>query len=162
MKWIVAFFFSGFLLSVQAQSASWQQKAQYTMQIDMDVQTNRFTGKQKLVYSNNSPDALNKLFYHLYLNAFQPNSSMDVRSRELGKKMVLGKPDRESRVKERIDKLKPDEIGYQKILSIKLNGVAQKFTYHETILEVHLSKPILPGTKAVLDMEFEARAFGTA
>lgn len=157
MKWIVAFFFSGFLLSVQAQSASWQQKAQYTMQIDMDVQTNRFTGKQKLVYSNNSPDALNKLFYHLYLNAFQPNSSMDVRSRELGKKMVFGNPDWDSRVKDRIANLKPDEIGYQKILSIKLNGVAQKFTYHETILEVHLSKPILPGTKAVLDMEFEAQ-----
>ena len=48
----------------------------------MNVNTNQFTGKQKLEYSNNSPVTLNKVFYHLYLNAFQPNSSMDVRSRD--------------------------------------------------------------------------------
>ena len=67
-----------------AQTDRWQQAVKYNMNIDMDVNTNRFTGKQKLEYSNNSPIALNKVFYHLYFNAFQPNSSMDARSRELG------------------------------------------------------------------------------
>ena len=71
-----------------AQSDRWQQRVKYTMNIDMDVNTNRFKGTQKLVYTNNSPDVLNKLFYHLYFNAFQPNSSMDVRSQELGKTLV--------------------------------------------------------------------------
>ena len=42
------------------------------MDIDMNVTTNRFTGKQKLEYTNNSPDTLYKVFYHLYWNALQP------------------------------------------------------------------------------------------
>lgn len=140
-----------------AQPDRWQQKVKYTMNIDMDVTKNQFTGKQKLEYTNNSPDKLDKLFYHLYFNAFQPNSSMDVRSRELGKTLINGRPDWDGRVKDRISKLKDDEIGYQKIKSIKINGVSQPFQYHETILEVNLVKPILPKTKVTLDMEFEAQ-----
>ena len=81
-----------------AQTDRWQQAVKYNMNIDMDVATNRFTGKQKLEYSNNSPFALTKVFYHLYFNAFQPNSSMDARSRELGKVLVNGRADWDGRV----------------------------------------------------------------
>ncbi len=140
-----------------AQADRWQQKVKYNMNIDMNVNTNRFTGKQKLEYSNNSPVALNKVFYHLYFNAFQPNSSMDARSRELGKVLVGNRPDWDGRVKDRILNLKEDEIGYQKIISLKMNGVPQPFTYHETILEVNLTKPIAAKSKVVFDMEFEAQ-----
>jgi len=144
-------------MSSIAQPNRWQQKVKYTMNIDMDVQTNRFTGKQKLAYTNNSPDALKKVFYHLFFNAFQPNSNMDVRSRELGKILINGKPDWDTRVEDRISKLKEDEIGYQKIISLKMNGVPQPFKYHETILEVNLTQAIAPKTKVVFDMEFEAQ-----
>ena len=140
-----------------AQSDRWQQRVKYTMNIDVDANTNRFTGKQKLAYTNNSPDVLNKLFYHLYFNAFQPNSSMDVRSQELGKTLVNGRPDWDGRVKDRISKLSAEEIGYQKIISLKMNGIAQPFKYHETILEVNLTTAIAPKTSVVLDMEFEAQ-----
>src|SRR5688500_9323429 len=146
-----------------AQPDRWQQRVKYTMDINMDVSVNRFTGKQKLEYTNNSPDTLHKVFYHLYFNAFQPNSMMDVRSRELGK-IVLGKDragndvhDWDDRVRDRILNLKPDEIGYQKILSLKMNGAAQPFEVKETILEVKLTKPILPKSKVVFDMDFEAQ-----
>ncbi len=132
-------------------------RVKYTMDINMDVNTNRFTGKQKLEYTNNSPDTLYKLFYHLYWNAFQPNSMMDMRSRELGKIKVNGRPDWDGRVRDRISKLKPDEIGYQKVISLKMNGVNQTYKVHETILEVNLSKPILPKSKVTLEMEFEAQ-----
>ena len=140
-----------------AQPDRWQQRVKYTMNIDMDVNTNRFTGTQKLAYTNNAPDALKKVFYHLYFNAFQPNSSMDVRSRELGKTLVNGRQDWDGRVKDRISKLKDDEIGYQKIISLKMNGVEQPFKYHETILEVNLTKSIAPNTTVVFDMVFEAQ-----
>ena len=149
---------------VLGQPDRWQQRVKYTMDVNMDVNTNRFTGKQKLEYTNNSPDTLYKVFYHLYFNAFQPNSMMDARSRELGK-LVLGKDwnrmeqlDWDSRVRDRIFNLKPDEIGYQKILSLKMNGVDQRFQVKETILEVALSKPILPRTTVVFNMEFEAQS----
>jgi len=146
-----------------SQPDRWQQKAKYFMDINMNVTNNRFTGKQKLEYSNNSPDTLYRVFYHLYWNAFQPNSMMDTRSRELGK-ISHGKTrdgrdqlDWDPRVKDRIQNLGPEEIGYQKILSLKMNGIAQSYKIEETILMVKLSKPIPPRTTVVFDMDFESQ-----
>ena len=67
-----------------AQPDRWQQRVKYVMNIDMNVQSNQLTGKQKLEYWNNSPDTLTRVFYHLYFNAFQPGSMMDTRSRRQG------------------------------------------------------------------------------
>lgn len=153
--WLICFF--QFQLTAGAQQQRWQQEVKYTMNIDVDTATNRFKGKQRIVYKNNSNEKLDKVFYHLYWNAFQPNSSMDMRSRELGKKEVNGRPDWDGRVKDRIFNLKENEIGYQKIQSLKMNGLPQSFTYHETILEVKLTSPILPNTSVVFDLEFEAQ-----
>ncbi|HEX9511028.1 MAG TPA: M1 family metallopeptidase [Puia sp.] len=149
-------------LSLSAQPDRWQQRVKYTMDVNMDIATNRFTGKQTLAYTNNSPDTLYKVFYHLYWNAFQPNSMMDARSRELGKISYGSRGGQEqldwdSRVRDRILNLKPEEIGYQKVLSLTMNGVAQTFQVDETILEVKLSKPILPKSTVVFDMAFEAQ-----
>jgi hypothetical protein len=152
---IVALAFTA--VGVSAQPDRWQQRVKYVMDIDMDVTTNRYTGKQKLEYTNNSPDTLDKIFYHLYWNAFQPNSMMDARSRELGKTKIGGRPDWDARVRDRILNLNESEIGYQKVKSLKLNGVAQKLIDHETILEVKLSKPILPKQKVILEMEWDAQ-----
>lgn len=146
------------IVFVSAQPDRWQQRVKYTMNIDMNVQTNRFTGKQKLEYTNNSPDTLTRVFYHLYFNAFQPGSMMDTRSRRQGAvNGPGGRPDWDPRVKDRIANLRPEETGYQKILSLKMNGRLQSFKTAETILEVKLDKPIAPKAKVVFDMDFEAQ-----
>ena len=145
------------VVTANAQPDRWQQRVKYVMNIDMNVQTNQFTGKQKLEYTNNSPDTLKRVFYHLYFNAFQPGSMMDERSRRQGT-MTSGRgQDWDQRVKDRIYNLKPDEIGYQKIISLKVNGRPQTFNVLETILEVKLDKPIVPGSKVVFDMDFQAQ-----
>jgi hypothetical protein len=154
-----------FSVTLSAQPDRWQQKIKYNINVNMDVTTNRFTGTERIEYSNNAPDTLHRIFFHLYWNAFQPNSSMDVRSRELGKTRISDpNPRRQSdgldwdaRVKDRISKLSTTEIGYQRVQSVIINGVAQQLKEHETILEVVLSKPILPKTKVVLDVKFEAQ-----
>ncbi|WP_281979535.1 M1 family metallopeptidase [Tenacibaculum mesophilum] len=133
----------------QSNQGYWQQHVDYTMDIDMDVKTYQYKGTQKLVYTNNSPDALNKVFYHLYFNAFQPNSQMDVRSRN------IQDPDR--RVGDRISKLSPSEIGYIKVSSLKQNGSVVKHETVGTILEVTLNKPIQPGESVTFDMIFDAQ-----
>jgi hypothetical protein len=127
----------------------WQQRAEYIMDIDFDVEKHRFKGKQKLIYHNNSPDELDRVFYHLYFNAFQPGSMMDVRSRTI--------MDPDPRVRDRIAKLKADEIGYHKILSLKQNGKPLNYEVVGTVLEVQLAEPIKPGKKAVFEMEFESQ-----
>ena len=151
------------LSSASAQPDRWQQRIKYNINVNMDVVTNRFSGTEKLEYTNNSPDTLSKVYFHLYWNAFQPGSSMDVRSQELGK-TKLAEPSRrgdgldwDARVKDRISKLTPAEIGYQRVSSIKINGVDQKLKEHETILEVILTKPILPKAKVLMDVVFEAQ-----
>lgn len=148
---------------VHAQPDRWQQRVKYNMDVRMDVSTNRFTGKQRLEYSNNSPDTLRKVFYHLYWNAFQPNSMMDARSRRQG--TVVIRKDRngndivdwDPRVRDRIVKLGADDIGYQRVSNVKMNGRTQQTKEHETILEVVLDRPILPRSKAVLELDFEAQ-----
>ncbi len=146
-----------------AQTGYWQQKVKYVMNIDMNVQMNRFTGKQKLEYWNNSPDTLTRVFYHLYWNAFQPNSMMDNHSRRQGAIVFRKDPngndiaDWDQRIRDRIQNLRPEEYGYQKVLSLKMNGRTQKLKTEETILEVKLEKPILPRSKVIFEMEFEAQ-----
>src|SRR5664279_3096219 len=113
--------------NIHAQSGYWQQRVKYSMDIDMNVMSNRFAGKQQLAYTNNSPDTLRKVFYHLFWNAFQPNSMMDKKSQAWGENMINGKKDWDRRVMDRIQKLKPDETGFQKIISLKMDGVTQPF-----------------------------------
>lgn len=162
-KCLLACLLAAGIQNVSAQSDRWQQRVKYAMDINMDVPANRFTGKQKLEYTNNSPDTLYKVFYHLYWNAFQPNSMMDVRSRELGQIVLYrdknGNPKRDwdGRVTDRIQKLQPDQIGYQKILSLKRDGAEQTYNVIGTILEVPLKKPILPHSTTTFDMDFEAQ-----
>lgn len=163
MKKVLFFIPACFFALITFSQTPWQQKVKYDMDINMNVETNQFTGKQKLEYWNNSPDTLKRVFYHLYWNAFQPNSMMDVRSRRQGS-ISLRKDrdgndvgDWDGRVKDRIYHLSDKEIGYQKVLALKMNGRSQKFKVHETILEVELDRPILPKTKVVFDMDFEAQ-----
>ncbi len=144
-----------------AQSTYWQQKVDYKMEVRLDVKTNRLTGKQHLTYWNNSPDTLHKVFFHLYWNAFQPGSMMDVRSRQLGK-IILGYSasgdtvrDWDRRVRDRIQHLTPKEIGYDSVLSITMDGRPQKMIYHETILEVPLGQPIAPKSKVDFELDFK-------
>ena len=145
------------VISANAQPDRWQQRVKYVMNIDMNVETNRFTGKQTLEYLNNSPDTLNRVFYHLYWNAFQPNSMMDNRSRRQGTILLGERPDWDQRIKDRILNLKPEEYGWEKISSLKMNGRPQNFKINETIMEVNLDKPILPKSKVTFTLEFETQ-----
>lgn len=157
MKYFLAVFFSItlFISGGQAQDVSntkstyWQQHVDYTMDIDMDVNNYQYKGKQKLIYTNNSPDDLTKVFYHLYFNAFQPGSQMDVRS--------LNILDPDKRVGDRISKLKPNEIGYIKVKSLQQNGTAVSFETVGTILEVTLHTPIKSGESVTFNMDFDAQ-----
>ena len=133
----------------EGQTDRWQQRVEYDMDIEFDVEQHQFKGTQLLKYYNNSPDTLSKVFYHLYYNAFQPGSMMDVRSRTL--------PDPDSRVSDNIFYLEDDEIGYHRITSFKQKGKRLDFEIEGTIMEVALPKPLLPGQSTTFNMEFESQ-----
>ncbi len=135
--------------SANAQSDRWQQKAEYVMDIDMDVQSHQYAGTQTLTYYNNSPDMLDKVFYHLYFNAFQPGSMMDVRSQNIS--------DPDPRVGDRIGNLSPEEQGWIKVKSLTMDGKKVDYVVSGTILEVSLPKGIKPNSKTVFKMEWDAQ-----
>jgi hypothetical protein len=148
--------------NVFAQSGYWQQHVDYKMDVSMDTKTYRYKGKQELVYTNNSPDTLRRVFYHLYNNAFQPGSEMDMRLRNIkdpdGRMVTKVKGADGKEVKEsRIKNLKPNEIGFLKITNFKQDGQPATAKEVETILEVTLAKPLLPGAKTTFTLDFDGQ-----
>ena len=134
---------------ISAQADRWQQKVEYKMDVDFDVKKHQFTGTQTITYHNNSPEVLDRIFYHLYFNAFQPGSMMDMRSQHI--------MDPDPRVGKRISKLKDHEKGYHRVLSLKQDGKTVDFETAGTILEVNLANPIQPNSTTVLEMSFESQ-----
>ncbi len=143
------FLILGYSVSFAQTADRWQQKAQYKMDIDMDVETFQFNGKQHLVYTNNSPDTLTRVFYHLFFNAFQPGSMMDVRSRSI--------EDPDGRVGDRINNLTKNEIGYHKIDLLTMDGEDCEYSVEGTVLEVDLPNALLPNQSCLLYMEFNSQ-----
>ena len=139
-----------FYSQVSGQKNYWQQQISYDIDVDFNHQNHQFNLTEKLTYHNNSPDNLSKVFFHLYYNAFQPGSMMDVRSRTIA--------DPDSRVLDRIQSLNKDEIGFQKINSV-VDGNNKNLIFNEqgTILEVILDQPLRPGKKLKLTLSCKSQ-----
>ncbi|KOP37172.1 M1 family peptidase [Flavobacterium sp. WLB] len=159
---LLSFLSLGLNASFAQSTPYWQQHADYKMEVSMDVKNYQYKGKQELVYTNNSPDTLRKVFYHLFPNAFQPGSEMDARlhfikdpdGRMVNKvKTADGKEVKQSR----IESLKPNEIGYLKISDFKQDGISAQTRVSGTILEVILPKPILPNSKTTFTLGFDGQ-----
>ena len=132
-------------LSLTAQY--WQQAVDYTMTVSLDPETANYSGTQKLVYTNNSPEALHKVFYHLYFNAFKPGSEMAVQ--------LKNSPDRNTRFSVNLDTLSLESQGALRVSDLTQDGVLVKTIDAETILEVTLNKPIPPGGSSTFELNFE-------
>ena len=148
-SYILAFWMGLTSLYGQNNFKYWQQHVDYTMEVKMDVNTFNYGGTQKLIYTNNSPDELEQVFYHLYYNAFQPGSEMDVRSITIA--------DADSRVGDRISKLQKEDFGFLNIISLTQNKIPLKYTVVGTVLEVQLNKSIKSGESATFEMTFEGQ-----
>jgi hypothetical protein len=142
-------------------SAYWQQQVDYKMDVEMNVKNYHYKGKQTLVYINNSPDTLTKVYYHLFNNAFQPGSEMDMRLRSIkdpdGRMVTKTTLDGVTTKESRIKNLKPDEIGFLHITNFKQDGKVAVAKEVETILEVTLDKPIYPGKKTTFTLDFDGQ-----
>lgn len=139
----------------------WQQRVDYKMDIDVNEKTFQYTGNMQLNYSNNSSQALSKVYFHLYFNAFQPGSMMDYRLATVpdpDARMVIKQGTTEKPVNiSRINTLTPEQVGYQKINSLTVNGEAATYKTDGTILEVTLPKAIAAGETATFNLTWEAQ-----
>lgn len=140
-------------LSFSQQNAYYQQSAKYKMDIDIDAQNFTYQGNQTLTYTNNSPDELKVVYFHLYWNAFKPNSMMDQRVQSQGKN---GDSRLQTNGISRLASIPKNEEGAQNIHWIRQNGKDLKFEIQETIMKVELDTPIKPNSSTTFTMEWDA------
>ena len=118
----------------------WQQRVHYRMWIDLDVSTHSYDGRQQLLYTNNSPDTLHEVYYHLFYNAFKPESRMDRRDKSF-----------QGGWKE-IDALQEEEQGDVSLMTLEQDGQRLEWSMDETLLHVRLARPLLPNDSTRLEM----------
>mgnify|MGYP001167932137 FL=1 len=135
-----------FPLLILSQKNYWQQQANYTMVIDVDVDNHTYSGTQKLVFTNNSPETLQRVFYHLYFNAFKPGTDLEQNSRY--------STDDSRTMSKNILMLDEKDWGDVQIKWMLQDGNPIEFKVEETILDVALEKPVRSGESTTLEMEF--------
>ncbi|MCH1418117.1 MAG: M1 family metallopeptidase [Flavobacteriaceae bacterium] len=138
------------LLSTSFVSAQyWQQAVDYTIEVALDHETAQYKGNQTVIYTNNSPETLHKVFFHQYFNAFKPGSEMAIRLKNAA--------DKNGRFKVDFDSLSPKQQGYLKVSGLTQDGVMAEVVDSETILEVTLPQALAPGESTTFKMSFEGQ-----
>jgi aminopeptidase N len=119
----------------------WQQDVHYKINADIDEKTHILSADMELTYWNNSPDTLYDIFFHLYQNAFQPNSYYD----QLHKS----------------NKIKPlyglyEHYGLGTLIEdIKVNKNKANYSIDNTIMHVELLGPLEPGKSINFEITFK-------
>ncbi|MEO8588341.1 MAG: M1 family metallopeptidase [Flavobacteriales bacterium] len=145
----VLLFLSLSIVQADGQCDRWQQRVKYTMHVDLDAAKHRFTGEARLAYTNNSPDTLREVFFHMYFNAFRPGSEMDVRSRTI--------IDPDERVGGRIAELTPDQVGELRTEGMLQDGKPVITVEMGTVMKVVLAKPLLPRKSTTFTYGFKGQ-----
>jgi uncharacterized protein affecting Mg2+/Co2+ transport len=118
----------------------WQQDVHYNLKIDLDERLDIIDGSEVLTYTNNSPDELNIVYFHLYQNAFQPDSYLDNLTQKNKAKSNWGK----------YESLKLGTV----ISKLTQNGIALKSELDNTILKVYLNKALKSGESTQIELDF--------
>ncbi len=118
----------------------WQQDVEYKIKAAIKEKKLQIKGDLELNYTNNSPDTLTEVYFHLYQNAFQENSHYDNLLKENGRNPWYGLYEK-SGLGTTVD-------------SIKTNKGIDSLIYDNTILRVQLTNPILPHETANFAIKF--------
>ena len=146
MKPLLALACSYFLFigSLHSQTDYWQQHVEYTIDVSLNDKDNSVKGFLNLEYTNNSPDQLNFIWFHLWPNAYKNENTAFAhqlfRDKE-GKKRWKNMKDR----------------GYIDSLEFMADGQKLKTEAHPEhidIIKVVLSKPLAKGEKIKISTPF--------
>jgi Peptidase family M1 domain len=118
----------------------WQQDVHYTIKATVNEKLNIIDGSETLVYTNNSPDELAFVYFHLYQNAFQPESYFDNLSKSNG-------------VKTQWTGYEAQKLGTS-LSKVQQDGIDLKTELDNTILKVYLTKPLKSGESTSFEIDF--------
>jgi hypothetical protein len=116
-------------------AAYWQQDVHYTIKATLHDEVDRIDGVMELMYTNNSPDQLSKLYFHLYQNAYEPGSYASLARHE-------------------IDSDSSDHYQHIEVNDLTVDGMDVRVEKDNTLLIVNLTSPLMPGEKARIECAF--------
>ncbi|MFW5951457.1 MAG: M1 family metallopeptidase, partial [Gemmatimonadota bacterium] len=124
-----------------------QQEVEYRMEASLDEATHVLTGRARLRYTNRAPEAIERLYFHQYLNAFRPNSAW---------------AEYDLRFDERtFQELGPDDHAFERIDRFTIDGHEVEPVYpgvpDSTVFYVELAEPLAQGASLEAMIDWRAR-----
>ena len=124
-----------------------QQDARYVIEATQDDESAILTGRARLTYGNNAPGALDRLYFHQYLNAFRPNSAWAQYDLRFDNRTFQD--------------LGPDDHAFERITSFVIDGTPVRPVYpfapDSTVFYVQLPRPLGPGESLEATIDWTAR-----
>lgn len=138
-------FFAFLLISVSVQAQDyWQQEVNYKINVALDDKTHTLRGFEEFEYINNSPDILNRIYIHIWPNAYKDKNTALARQqyKDGNQDLTYGSDD----LKGNIDSL-----------DFKINGEKANWTFHhhEDIAILELNSPLAPGQRITVSTPFK-------
>lgn len=134
-------------LTALAQKTYWQQEVNNTIDVSLNSIERTLDGFIKIQYTNNSPDTLGFIWFHLWPNAFKTDrTAFSEQMLENGKTSFYFS-DKEQR-------------GYINRLDFRVNGTEAKTEDHPLYIDVAkviLPKPLLPGHQIEITTPFHVK-----
>jgi aminopeptidase N len=126
----------------------WQQDTYYKIKANIDETTDIIDGEELVTYTNNSPTALSRIYFHLYQNAFQPDSYADKLGAANKVKNTFGKYEA---------KKKGTEIEWMTVVSKNplYDGLELRPNIDNTVMWVDLYEPLASGEKITFKIKFK-------
>ena len=135
------------VLASEVPPPAWKQGIHYRMEARLEEDREVLSARGQVRYQNESPDTLTEFYFHLYLNAFRPNSAWARHDLERGIRTFQD--------------LGPEEHGFERVEGMRVDGSPASVSYpyapDSTILRVELPRALPPGGAITLDFDWEAR-----
>ncbi|MBS1654378.1 MAG: M1 family metallopeptidase, partial [Bacteroidetes bacterium] len=136
------------LLAAEAQQNYWQQKVSYTIDVTLNDKENSLDGFEQIEYTNNSPDTLHFIWFHLWPNAYKNDKTV------YSDQMLDVVGDTKFYFSDK------EQRGYINKLDFKADNITAETEDHPNyidIIKIILPTPLVPGGKTKITTPFHVK-----
>lgn len=147
MRILTTFLLFSISWTLSAQSTYWQQRVEYTINVELDDVKHMLMANEEFVYFNNSPQTLDFIYIHVWPNAYKDkNTALARQQYENGEAIIKYGSD--------------DERGWIDSLDFKIDGNTANWEFHDhhiDIVKLKLNEPLSPGKSIKVSTPFRVK-----